>query len=91
MEKLYFADDLAERYKVSVRKAKELLRTMPAMKIGARMAVAETALAAWERERTRAQAATPKRGRKPKAQPIVRLEEMRCPTRRELRELAKAK
>lgn len=88
MDKLLFAEDLAERYRVSERKARELLREMPAIRIGARRAVTEAALRAWEMEKTQ-QPATVKRGRKAKTRtvPVVHLSEMRCPTRKELREM----
>lgn len=89
MERLMFAEDLAERYRVSERKARELLREMPAIRIGARRAVSESALRAWEAERTQQPAAAAKRGRKPakRSVPVVHLSEMRCPTRKELREM----
>ena len=93
MDNLLFAEDLAARYRVSERKARELLKEMPAIRIGARRAVSESTLKAWEMEKTQQPAAV-KRGRKPakRTAPVVHLSEMRCPTRRELREMeAKAR
>ena len=90
MDRLYFAEELSERYRVSVRKAREIMRTMPSIRIGNKRAISEGRLMAWEKEQADALLEGPTRkGMKLRTKParVVHLEEMRCPTRRELREM----
>ena len=95
MDNLLFTEDVAARYRISERKAREMMQRMPCIRIGARRAITETRLAAWEQaEADRLLEGPARRGRKPKPRtaPVVHLSEMRCPTRRELREMeAKAR
>lgn len=90
MENLYFAEEIAARYRVNLRKAREILRTMPSIRIGNKRAISEGRLVAWEQEQADALLEGPsKKGMKLRTKPqrVVHLEEMRCPTRRELREM----
>lgn len=67
---ILFAEDLAERYRVSVRKAKEMLLSMPALNVGTdkrkRLAVSEAALEAWERERSEVRGGYMPAGQRPR-------------------------
>lgn len=67
---LLFAEDLAERYRVSVRRARELMMAMPAINLGTdkrkKLAVPEAALEAWERERTEIRGGYQPKGQRPR-------------------------
>ena len=67
---LLFAEDLAERYRVSVRVAREMMLTMPSINLGTdkrkKLAVPEAALEAWERERMEIRAGYQRKGQRPR-------------------------
>ena len=70
MDRLLFADDIAERYRVTKRKALEMMQAMPTINLGTdkrrKLAVSEAALEAWERERMEIRGGYQPRGQRPR-------------------------
>jgi hypothetical protein len=74
MDRLLFADDIAERYRVTKRKALEMMQAMPTINLGTdkrrKLAVPEAALEAWERERMEIRAGYQRKGQRPRMRVI---------------------
>lgn len=70
MGTLLFDEDIAARYRVTVRKAREMMLAMPTINLGTdkrkRLAVPENMLADWERARTEIRGAYQVKGQRPK-------------------------
>jgi hypothetical protein len=70
MGTLLFDEDIAARYKVTVRKAREMMLAMPTINLGTdrrkRLAVQEETLSAWEQSRTEIRGAYEPKGQRPR-------------------------
>ena len=76
MGTLLFDEDIAARYKVTVRKAREMMLAMPTINLGTdkrkRLAVSAEALAKWEASRTEVQGEYQLKGQRQKLRPARR-------------------